>query len=144
MWIFKHTFKLEQPELQGYRWKEAYTQIPKLGVGWSLEKHYVMFLHVIVLLFDLLFFLCFIVLVREYSNKFLAASNAFHCFMMLLARGHKKSVCIVASLYIAKAYLLCKVHKIEAIYHPARMIVRQMNDPTWVKFLQRSSTLWTN
>ena len=32
---------------------------------------------------------------------------------------------LVASPYIAKAYLLCKVHKIEPIYHPARMIVSQ-------------------
>ena len=39
---------------------------------------------------------------------------------------------LVASPYIAKAYLLCKVHKIEPIYHPARMIVSQMNDPTYL------------
>ena len=39
---------------------------------------------------------------------------------------------LVSSPYIAKAYLLCKVHKIEPIYHPARMIVSQVNDPTYL------------
>ena len=38
---------------------------------------------------------------------------------------------LVVSPYIAKAYLLCKVHKIEPISHPAIMIVSQMNDPTY-------------
>ena len=39
---------------------------------------------------------------------------------------------LVSSPYIAKAYLLCKVHKVEPVYHPARMIVSQMNDPTYL------------
>ena len=39
---------------------------------------------------------------------------------------------LVSSPYIAKAYLLCKVHKVEPVYHPARMIVSQINDPTYL------------
>ena len=39
---------------------------------------------------------------------------------------------LVSSPYIAKPYLLCKVHKVEPVYHPARMIVSQINDPTYL------------